>query len=199
MSDWQKHYQNFPVSSFLGNLFGQREFLEEIVKLIPRKALEVGAGSGSLSIFLSQLGFSVIASDNNRKVLELIRQNNKRFGGKINGVVLADSFRLPFRENDFDLIFHQGLLEHFPDEKIVALLKEQLRVAPRVLFSVPNQNYSRKDLGDERLMSGSRWQKILHEFPVVWRKEYSPKVFPRWYLPRARVQQMFFIKRRDYG
>ena len=198
MSRWQEYYQTLSLSDFLGNLFGQREFLEEIVKLKPTKLLEVGAGSGGLSIFLSQMGFEVTASDRDEAILKIIRENNERFGGRLMRVVLADSFKLPFAGGEFDLVFHQGLLEHFSDLGVKQLIEEQLRVAPQVLFSVPNQNYPRRDLGDERLLNGASWRRILRDFVVVWQKNYSPKVFPRFYLPRALIQQMILVKRRDH-
>jgi SAM-dependent methyltransferase len=195
MSRWQEYYQNLTISDFIGNLFGQRELLEEIVKLKPGKILEVGAGSGGLSIFLSQLGFEITASDSDEAVLEIIRQNNERFGGKIKDVILADGFRLPFANDSFDLIFHQGVIEHFSDSEIVRFITEQLRVAPKVLAAAPNQNYPRQDLGDERLISGQAWRSVLKDFKVIWQKDYSPKVFPRFFLPRAKIQHMILIER----
>ncbi len=195
MGRWKEYYQNLTASDFIGNLFGQREFLEEIIRLAPGKSLEVGAGSGSLSIFLSYLGFSVVASDKEPEIIEVIRENNRRFGGKVREVILADSFRLPYPQDSFDLVFHQGVLEHFADAEIRQMLLEQLRVAPQVLFSVPNQNYPRRDLGDERLLSGLAWRSILRPFPIVWQKDYSPKIFPRWSRPKACVQHMILIER----
>lgn len=194
-NNWPAYYRHLNLEDHLGSLWGQSEFLAAIVRLKPRRVLEVGAGSGSLSIALSQLGLEVTALDRDAEIVGLIRANNHKFGGRIGQILIGDSFHLPFPDDRFDLVFHQGVFEHYGDEEIVRLLREQLRVAPRVFFSVPNKSYPRRDFGDERLLSGRQWQKILLPFRVVINSAYSPKVFPKWFLPRARIQQMILVER----
>lgn len=97
--------------------------------------------------------------------------NNKIFSGKVK-FLKRDAFRSGFKNNSFDMVCHQGFLEHFSDEEIVILLREQLRVAPVVVFSVPNNHYGHKDKGDERLLSKREWEKILSDFNVAESKNY---------------------------
>jgi hypothetical protein len=52
-------------------------------------------------------------------------------------------------------------MEHFSDEEIAGLLREQLRVSRSVVFSVPSDRYPRQDMGNERLMEPSRWAAIV--------------------------------------
>ena len=196
MSGWSEYYrQETDVDLYIRNLYGQREFLMTLIKSGGKKMLEVGAGTGTMSIFLSHLGKEVTTLDNDPHVLELAKTNQEKFGGR-NQLVEGDAFKLPFPDRSFDLVFHQGLLEHFSDDQIHQLLAEHLRVAPTVIFSVPNPNYPRKDFGDERLMSKRRWEELLQPYKIEMSRNYSLKIFPRWYLPRVPVQYMARITRR---
>jgi len=190
MSGWSDYYgQETDIDLYIRNLYGQRQFLAAIVQSGGKKILEVGSGTGTMSIFLSQLSLDVTTLDNDPQVLGLAKINQEKFGGK-NQLVEGDAFHLPFPDNSFDIVFHQGLLEHFSDDQIQELLKEQLRVAPAVLLSVPNQHYPKKDFGNERLLAKSEWEKILRPYRIEWSRNYSLKIFPKWYLPRVPIQYM---------
>jgi len=187
---WSEYYaKGIDIDGYIRNLYGQKDFLIAITSSAPRKILEVGAGTGTMSIFLSHLGLEVTTLDNNQEVLAQADEMKQRFGGK-NILVEGDAFHLPFPDQSFDVVFHQGLLEHFSNEEIHQLLKEHLRVAPVVWLSVPNQFYSCKDLGDERLLNKQIWESILSFYHVEISRYYSLKIFPKWYLPRAPIQYM---------
>ena len=197
MSSWDKYYdQKVTIPKLLSNLYGQKEFLAEIVNRAKGKVLEVGAGTGTMSIFLSWLGFQVVSIDKNVTVIERARQESTRFKGNVTFEV-ADTFKLPYSENSFSVVFHQGLLEHFSDSDIHKILDEQLRVAPIVVLSVPNHHYPKRDFGDERLMNKSQWEKILSKYKLIRSCYYSPKVFPKIYLPKTKIQYMAVIGRAD--
>lgn len=193
---WSKYYdQHLTVESLLGNLYGQREYLGEISRSGAKSILEVGTGSGGMAIFLSWLGFEVTSIDIEQGVLDKAQQEVDRLNGKVS-LVKADGFKMPFKDQEFDLIIHQGLLEHFSNQEIVDLITEQLRVAKRVLFSVPNHLYMRKDFGNERLMDKAAWEQILSPFKVEFSKYYSPKYLPKPFLPRAQIQYMALVSKK---
>jgi GR25 family glycosyltransferase involved in LPS biosynthesis len=49
---WNRLYERrFLLRDYLGNLFSHALLLEEIIKENPKKILEVGIGTGSMSIF----------------------------------------------------------------------------------------------------------------------------------------------------
>jgi hypothetical protein len=52
-------------------------------------------------------------------------------------------------------------MEHFSDEQIGGLVREQLRVSRSVVFSVPSDRYPRQDVGNERLMPPEEWRRIV--------------------------------------
>ncbi|MFH0912384.1 MAG: class I SAM-dependent methyltransferase [Patescibacteria group bacterium] len=195
MTQWSHYYaRSVDADLYIRQLYGQKEFLQAIVKEDPRKVAEIGAGTGIMSVFLSHLGIEVTTLDNDPAVIEQAKLTRSRFGGN-NKLVEGDAFQLPFPDNSFDVVFHQGLLEHFSDEQIQELIREHLRVAPVVWASVPNNHYPNRDLGNERLLGPAAWAKILHPFTVLQNRTYAPKIFPKWYLPRVNIQYMAKIIR----
>lgn len=193
---WHKYYQApLTLEGLLGNLYSQKDFLVEIVNSQPNKILEVGTGSGGMSIFLGWLGMDITGIDVDSQVVDKARAEAARLHSPAKFRV-ADTFQLPYSDNTFDLIFHQGLLEHFSDSDIRRMLAEQLRVARRVILSVPNHWYPRRDFGDERLMDKRCWEKILSSFKLVRSYYYSPKRFPRPWLWRKPIQYLAVIERK---
>ena len=87
--------------------------------------LEVGAGSGRDSVGLAEHGARAVMLDYSMASLEVSRDVARRAGVKPL-LVRADALRMPFRDGTFDVVFHQGLLEHFRDP--MPLLHENVRV-----------------------------------------------------------------------
>ena len=196
MEKWSEYYRDHSVNVdlYIRNLYGHKYFLNAITQDSPQKILEIGAGTGSMSIFLSHLNIEVTTLDNDTQIIEQAKITRQKFGGK-NKLVLGNAFKLPFENGSYDAVFHQGLLEHFSDEEIYRLLDEQLRVAKTVYISVPNNIYPEKDFGDERLLSKNRWDEILaKKYRIEWSTNYSPKFFPKWYILRAKIQYMAKIR-----
>lgn len=173
-----------------------REFLAAIVGRGPRRVLEVGAGTGRMSVFLSHLGMEAVGLDRDEALVARARQVNAALNGRAS-FLCGDAFALPFPADAFDLAFHQGLLEHFDDAAIVALLREQLRVAPLVALSVPNRHYRRRDVGDERHLSRARWEALLGDFRLLESRDYCTTHVKAWYGRRRRpVMYMALLARR---
>jgi len=177
---WAGFYSPLSLEDHLYNLSRHRFFLGKIVAKNPRHLIEVGAGSGSLSIFLSTLGLNVVTVDKNYEVLMGSRQNCLRFKGKVD-FVLADGLRpLPFKDI-FDVSFSQGVAEHFNDEQCRLYVDNQLQISRTVILSVPNRSYW-QSFGDEHLMTPKQWGKILSIFNVKGIKNYGVEIPGRSYL-----------------
>lgn len=87
------------------------------------KILEVGAGTGRDSIALSAFGADVNILDYSRESLRLARAS---MHGEAVTLLLADALHCPTESEHYDVVFHQGLLEHFKSP--YALLRENYRV-----------------------------------------------------------------------
>ena len=100
------------------------------------RILEVGAGTGRDCEYLASRGAAVCALDYSEESLGLM---SKALRDPM-GIVCGDAFHLPFSSESFDVVFHQGLLEHFREPG--PLLDENIRVLKRggvLLVDVPQR------------------------------------------------------------
>lgn len=161
-ADWE----NFHVETISAATFAKRNLIHwDLLRAVLRRArgrgvLEVGVGSGAQSALLSRWVPRVVTLDNDRRIMDAAAANLRRFGPKTTRV-LADAFRLPFRDGAYGVSLSQGLMEHFDDDGIAGLVREQLRACRSVVFSVPSDHYPRQDVGNERLMPPARWREIV--------------------------------------
>jgi ubiquinone/menaquinone biosynthesis C-methylase UbiE len=135
----------------------------------PLRALDVGTGPGFFAIILAHVGHEVTAVDCVEAMLDEARRNAQGLGVEF---VLADSQKLPFPDNSFDLITSRNVAWTIIDAE--AAYREWLRVlAPGGRAIVFDGNWNRrlsdagfqaayeKDLAEYR----SRWpDKEIHEF-----------------------------------
>jgi SAM-dependent methyltransferase len=131
-----------------------------------RTVLEVGAGSGRDSLEIAGRGARVILVDYVMSAFEVI-QNQAASAGVEVLCVCADARQLPFAEGAFDLVFHQGLLEHFRDP--LPLLRENYRITRpggHCLIDVP-QRYHPYTLAKHTMIALGRWF-------AGWETEFSP-------------------------
>lgn len=170
--EWGKVYSaKLELGELIDHAYSHKPYLLEIWNSNPRKILEVGVGGGSTSIFLSYLGIETHAIDNDPGVIKKSRENNDNLKGGLK-IKEADAFNLPYGDDSFDIICHQGFFEHFEDQEIRTLLKEQLRVAKRVVFSVPTKYYLFSNMG-ERLLIKRKWEGILSGYNVIKSQYYG--------------------------
>lgn len=110
--------------------------LQKCVDVRNKKILETGAGTGRDGIKLSRMGAEVWLLDYSEMSLKLARQYLNNFGEV--KLVMADALQTPFKDESFDIVFHQGLLEHFKDP--ANLIKENCRILKKgglLLVDVP--------------------------------------------------------------
>ncbi len=140
------------------------EHLTRIVSPAGKRILEVGAGTGRDGIELARRGALVVSLDYSPSSLRLIR--SQVTGGESVLLCCGDAEALPFRDDVFDVVFHQGLLEHFraPDR----IIKENHRVLGSgglLLVDVP-QRYHYYTVIKHVMIALGRWF-------AGWETEYS--------------------------
>jgi SAM-dependent methyltransferase len=96
------------------------------------RVLEVGAGSGRDGAALAARGARVVLLDASAGALELASRNAPGLRGR--ALVRGDALASPFPDAAFDVVFHQGLLEHFRDPLPLLLENRRLLRAGGVLL-----------------------------------------------------------------
>lgn len=155
-----------------------------------------------MSAFLSYMTPRVMSVDISPGIVTRCTRDMPRLLGRAR-YVLGDAFRLPDPGSGrFSITVSQGLMEHFADDEIGRLIEEQLRVADRVSFSVPNAAYGRLDFGNERLLTVDEWRHMIRGlgFRLSLASDYRPFHWDRrlWrtLLRMPPVMTMCFIEQR---
>lgn len=113
---------------------------EELLKRMDLQntiVMEVGAATARDSVVLAENGAVAIGLDYSHEALRLAREAAQRAGVQLL-LVCGDALALPFKNNSIDIVFHQGVLEHFRDP--LPFLRENVRVIKeegKVLVDVP--------------------------------------------------------------
>jgi ubiquinone/menaquinone biosynthesis C-methylase UbiE len=87
--------------------------LARLLPPAPSKILEVGAGTGVMSLLLAELGYSVTASDISKGMLDEARRKATDRRLPI-AFEIADAEALPFGEQSFDAVFGRHILWTLP-------------------------------------------------------------------------------------
>lgn len=130
---WYKHlaeYQSYPPFAGI--------FIKGILKNKIKCILEIGCGSSGDSIYLANKDYKVTAVDNEENIIRTLKNQNNNH---LLYYQVADAFSLPFENDRFDLVFHNGFFVYFSNDEIIKLLKEQERIAKKyILIFVHNKS-----------------------------------------------------------
>lgn len=121
--------------NFPSRIFSKQRLLIKMVEneiaathgqIVGLKILEPGSGTGVITTHLSYSGADVHLLDISENALQLSKiipcyRNNRK-------LIRASMFDMPFTDNTFDVLWNEGVLEHFSEEQQVAALREYTRV-----------------------------------------------------------------------
>ena len=133
----------------------------------PADVLEIGSGTAIDSYILAESSSArVVGIDISLPSLAVAARCSEYFARPI-GLAAGDATALPFSDASFDIVFSQGVVEHFPDPS--AMLLEQVRVLKPdgiLIINVPQKRtgYTRFK---HRQMAEGTW-------PWGWETEYAP-------------------------
>ncbi len=159
--------------------------LKALTNFEGKKILEVGAGSGRDSFQLAENSATVFVLDYAPKSLAIIQNLNRETSARL-FCIQADAYQIPVADGTFDIVFHQGLLEHFRDP--LPILRENYRVLKTggfLLVDVP-QRYHIYTVIKHGLIFLNKWF-------AGWETEFSIHQLQRL------MQTCGFTVRRQYG
>jgi SAM-dependent methyltransferase len=139
--------------------------LNRIGLLPPARLIEVGAGSGHLSLLLHELGydttlldFSPIALEHARAMYTAHGHTTKLAAVDDGRFILGDAFALPeMRLGGFDLAWNSGVCEHFDSVGLERMLRGMATIASKVLVVVPNPESVFYLAGRRRATAQNSW------------------------------------------
>jgi len=138
---WDEKQDTEEVYSNAGRVL---RHLSKVTNLQNKKVLEIGAGTGRDSFPLVEHGATVYQLDYAENSLKILKRLAEESSLPVN-IIGGDTFHLPFQDGTFDIIFHQGLLEHFRKPLAERLLRENIRALKEgglLLVDVPQRWHS---------------------------------------------------------
>jgi len=144
-NDWETYWdEKQDTEEVYSNAGRVLRHLSKVTELRQKKVLEIGAGTGRDSFPLAEQGATVVQLDYAENSLRILKRLAEESSLPVS-IVGGDTFGLPFRDDTFDIIFHQGLLEHFREPVAERLLRENIRVLKQgglLLVDVPQRWHS---------------------------------------------------------
>lgn len=149
MSRWSNFYAgriNSGYQTYFEKKYGE---LLEIVST-HNTVREEGVGIGSISKHLIKKGVNVTGFDLCPDMLRLCQKNNPELNLRKGDIFKSCSEKV-------DIVVTHGVLEHFSDEQILAILKRYKKDNQKNVHYVPLNGYKVPSFGDERLLPYQHW------------------------------------------
>ena len=132
------------TATTIGNLIfkiTEKQTIEVIKKLRLKKnskILDIGCGIGrTLNVFRKNGFYNSIGIDNSKKALALCKERNLMLG---KDVFLIDAKKTKFPNKKFDLVFEEGLLEHF--KNFQPFVDEMCRISGNYVVLIQPNKFS---------------------------------------------------------
>ena len=144
---WNEIWDKYEAPNYFGRRLHQQRIktLAKILKstelALDATIVDVGCGSGSTLEIFRNLGY--LNSTGVDGAEQSLITSEKLFGFiKDKDIFLADARQLPFQDRSFDLVFSQGLLEHYEQKsEAMQIVKELCRLSRKyVLLLQPCQS-----------------------------------------------------------
>jgi len=126
----------------------EANFLKKTIKSTEKnkiKILDVACGTGRMlpEVFSSVKKIEYFGLDTSREMLKILLEKSKKMNLK-NKIKIGDASKIPFKDNEFDVVFSYHLLWHLPEDEQKRIIKEMLRVCKKegfVIFDILNRNF----------------------------------------------------------
>jgi len=201
LEDWYDVYKNQIEKSG-----GNKSYMEfkikhkkKLIKILKKecnngKILEVGSGTGIVCSQLASEGFDVTGIDVNEHIIKLAKELEREYFGERKVKYIKKSmFELDFQEKEFDLAYSVGVLEHFDDNMIMDTIKQQLRIAKKVIIVIPTRWFDDDETlhGDDRFLTLKHWRNMINKSGGKVIKEYSYPFKQKYYQMIKNIRKIF--------
>lgn len=164
-SDWGKIYNVSILDNIVQDLNQNKLSWQskELIKLSSTgtNILEIGCGSGATSVYLAKELRKVTAIDFSEESITLTNALADRMNidkKNLKTYLLDAQKELPFVDNQFDIIFQAGLLEHFEKDERIQLLKNWSRCGKTMVSIIPNAASIAYRVGKEIMERNGTWE-----------------------------------------
>jgi uridylate kinase len=144
-----------------------RAFLIRVF-LNPKTVLDVGCGTGHLVKYLRQMGIDAYGVELSSHALELAEEASRPY------LRQGDIVKLPYGDDEFDLVTSFDVLEHIERSKIKKSVEESIRISKKYVL---HKVYTRenlwiswlhgKDYSHISVFDRKYWQRLFGELPHV--------------------------------
>lgn len=134
---WDNYYSNYKKTKtitfieWVNKQIFTPMFLKQLKKITKKnknkKILEPGCGAGLMSALLAKEN-QVTVLDLSQKALLMAKKTFKEQKSK-GEFIQGDLFNMPFKDEEFDIVWNQGVLEHFSNPSLA--MKEMARVTKK--------------------------------------------------------------------
>jgi ubiquinone/menaquinone biosynthesis C-methylase UbiE len=138
-ADFNKGYLYTQTDRLSCKMATQRttDIILETGELKGRRVLDLACGDAFYTIRFADEGCpaQLVATD---AALTAVKLGVKKQGSRSIRFLSADSHRLPFANDSFDVVLVQSVLHH--DDQPLQIIEEAFRIAPRIIVHEPNGN-----------------------------------------------------------
>ena len=144
---WLKFTETMTENSIIDSVHHPAIFQIELAEYLNKilagkgKAIEVGCEEGVTS-FLLECDARVFFDLNEDIVNKASKAHKILCPNKCeDSFIVGDMFEMPFEDNEFDLVFNAGVLEHFSSDEVVNALEQMARITKpngKIVVAIPN-------------------------------------------------------------
>ena len=181
MSKWADLYAN-EISQYISlsdyyfkKIKHKIKFINNIKKYANKNTVaEFGGGTAVCSIYLKHIGMDVTVVDKDKDIIEISKSICDELKYEYPKYELLDFFNYN-SSKVFDVIFHNGVLEHFSEEDLKRILDIQLKHCDYCIFGVPTTYFKQNEAmyGDEHYLPDKFWKKIIKEVDGTFIDSFS--------------------------
>lgn len=130
----------------------------------PKNCLDVGCGTGDLIKSLRSFGIEAHGIELSKDAIDLVDDDIRQY------VKIGDITKIPFTDNEFELVVTFDVLEHIEQSKIRKAVDELIRVSKKMILNkiYTKENhylatFHRRDYSQVSVFNKKFWQKLFSE------------------------------------